>query len=309
MRLSQWTRAYRNAVSQSNINKNWSAKKRANCKACKLANLLQVHHLPLTCFSTKFLMDNCVVFDASHNQQHIDWHKNALVIDVSELEIIDTTKGTRLVPAGSEADTPVFVLVPWEEVVVSGKQVDVSSLIAALETLESNNKVSLQHGKSRYVGHASSGTNYMCSGVAPNCGRKGIHESSIKDLPEAQWKGLIKFVQKCEHLLIGYLNSGVLKGFQNAIRFGTLWQCQDLLEHKNASIFGAISSRRNVFLSSHMDEDFSILLLQCRKRKVMVHSTQWMMTFVIILCSPSMVWQWLSTLGMCSFSTCWHITL
>ena len=60
---------------------------------------------------------------------------------MSELQIIDTTKGARLVPGGSEADTPVFVIVPWEEVVGSCKQVDVSSLIAALETLESNNKV------------------------------------------------------------------------------------------------------------------------------------------------------------------------
>ena len=85
-------------------------------------------------------MDNCVVFDASHNQQHIDQCKNVLVIDVSELEIINTTKGARLVPAGSEADTPVFMLVPWEEVVGSGKQVDVSSLIAALETLETTIK-------------------------------------------------------------------------------------------------------------------------------------------------------------------------
>ena len=88
----------------------------------------------------------------------------------------------------------MFVLVPWEEVVGSGKQVDVSSLIAALETLERNNKVSLEHGKSRYVGHASSGTKYTCSGVAPNHGGKGIRESGLKDLPKTQWKGLIKFV-------------------------------------------------------------------------------------------------------------------
>ena len=113
---------------------------------------------------------------------------------MSELEIINTTKGARLVPAGSEADTPVFMLVPREEVVGSGKQVDVSSLIAALETLERNTKVSLEHGKSRYVGHASSGTKYTCSGVVPNRGGKGIRESGLKDLPEAQWKGLIKFV-------------------------------------------------------------------------------------------------------------------
>ena len=178
----------------TSTSKNWSTKKRANCKACKLANLLQVHHFPLTCFSTKFLMDNCVVFDASLHQQHIDQCTDALVIDVSELEIIDTTKGARLVPAGSEADTPVFMLVPREEVVGSGKQVDVSSLIAALETLERNNKVSLKHGKSMYVGRASSGTKYTCSGVVPNHSGKGIHESGIKDLPEAQWKGLIKFV-------------------------------------------------------------------------------------------------------------------
>ena len=46
---------------------------------------------------------------------------------MSELEIIDTTKGARLVPAGSEAFTPVFMLVPREEVVGSGKQVDVFS--------------------------------------------------------------------------------------------------------------------------------------------------------------------------------------
>ena len=185
---------YRNAMSQSNIKKNHCAKKRANHKAYKLANLLQVCHLLFTKFSTKFLTDNCVVFDASHNKQHIDICMDALVIDVSELEIIDTTKGARLIP-GSEADTPpLFVLVPREEVVGSGKQVDVSSLIAALETLESNNKVSLEHGKSRYVGHASSETKYMCSGVAPNRGGKGIRESGIKDLPKAQWKGLIKFV-------------------------------------------------------------------------------------------------------------------
>ena len=88
----------------------------------------------------------------------------------------------------------MFVLVPWEEVVGSGKQVDVSSLIAALETLERNNKVSLEHGKSRYVGHASGGTKYTCSGVAPNHGGKEIHESGLKDLPKTQWKGLIKFV-------------------------------------------------------------------------------------------------------------------
>ena len=139
-------------------------------------------------------MNNCVVFDASHNKQHIDLRMDALVIDVSELEIINTTKGARLIPAGSEADTPLFMLVPREEVVGSCKQVDISSLIAALETLESNNKVSLEHGKSRYVGHASSGTKYMCSGVGPNRGGKGIHESCIKDLTEAQWKGLIKFI-------------------------------------------------------------------------------------------------------------------
>ena len=120
-------------------------------------------------------------------------------------------RGARLIPAGSEAATPVFVLVPSEEVVGSGKQVDASSLIAALETLESINKFSLEHGKSRYVGHASSGTKYTCSGVAPNCGGKGIRESSIQDLPKAQWKGLMKFIRKCEHLLIGYLDSGVYR--------------------------------------------------------------------------------------------------
>ena len=193
---------------------------------------------------------------------------DALVIDVSELERIDTTKGARHVPAGSEADTPVFVLVPWEEVVGSGKQVDVSSLIAALETLESNNKVSLERGKSRYVGHASSGTKYTCSGVVPNCGGKGIHESGLKDLPEAQWKGLIKFIRKCEHLLIGYLVSGVLQGFQNAIRFGNFATMPGPPGmHKNASIYGAISSQWNVFLSSHMDEDFfySVVMVQAEK--------------------------------------------
>ena len=82
------------------------------CKFC---------HLLFTSFSTKFLMDNCVVFDASHNKQHIDIHMDALVIDVSELEIIDTTKGARLIP-GSEADTSLFMLVPREEVVGSGKR-------------------------------------------------------------------------------------------------------------------------------------------------------------------------------------------
>ena len=213
-------------------------------------------------------MDNCVVFDASLHQQHIDQCTDPLVIDVSELEIIDTTKGARLVPAGSEADTPVFMLVPREEVVGSGKQVDVSSLIAALETLESNNKVSLEHGKSRYVGHASSGTKYTCSGVVPNHGGKGIRESSLKDLPEAQWKGLIKFVRKCEHLLIGYLDSGVLQGFQNAMRFGNFATMPGPPgTHKNASIYGAISSGRNVFLSSHMDEDFfySVVTVQAEK--------------------------------------------
>ena len=169
-------------------------KEEGKSQGCKLANLLQVCHLPFTSFSTKFLTDNCVVFDASHNKQHIELHKYALVIDVSELEIINTTKGARLIPAGSEADTPLFVLVPREEVVGSGKQVDVSSLIAALETLESNNKVSLECGKSRYVGHATSGTKYTCSGVAPNRVEKGICESGIKDLPKAQWKGLIKFI-------------------------------------------------------------------------------------------------------------------
>ena len=184
MPSSQWTRAYCNAMSQSNINKNQSTKKR---QIARHANWQIFASLPFTSFSTKFLMDNCVVFNASHNKQHIDLHKDALVIDVSELEIIDTIKGARLVPAGSEADTPLFMLVPREEVVGSGKQVDVSSLIATLETLESNNKVSLEHGKSRYVGHASSGTKYTCSGLTPNHGGKGIHESSIKDLPEAQW--------------------------------------------------------------------------------------------------------------------------
>ena len=201
-----------------------------------------------------------MVFNASHNKQHIDIHMDALVIDVSELEIINTTKGARLVP-GSEADTPLFVLVPREEVVGSGKQVDVTSLIAALETLESNNKVSLERGKSRYVGHASSEKKYTCSGVAPNRGGKGIHESSINDLPKAQWKGLIKFIRKCGHLLIGYLDSGVLQGFQNAIRFGNFATMPGPPgTHKNASIYGAISSGWNVFLSSHMDEDlyFSI---------------------------------------------------
>ena len=261
-------------MSQSNIKKNHSTKKRANCKARRLANLLQVCHLQITSFSTKFLMDNCVVFHASHSKQHIDLRKDALVVAVSELEIIDTTKGARFLP-GSEADTPLFMLVPREEVVESGKQVDVSSLIAALETLESNNKVSLECGKSRYVGHASAEAKYTCSGVAPNHGGKGIHESGIKDLPKAQWKGLIKFVQKCKHLLIRYLDSGILQGFQNAIRFGNFVTMPGPPGiHKNASIYGAIASGQNVFLSSHMDEDFSILLLQCRQRKVMVHSTQ-----------------------------------
>ena len=133
-------------MSQSNIKKNWSAQKRANCKAHKLANLLQVCHLPFTGFSTKFLKDNCAVFDASHNKQHIDIHMDALVIDVSELEIINTTMGARLLP-GSEADAPLFVLVPMGGGGGgSGKQVDVSSLIPALETLKSNNKVSLECG-------------------------------------------------------------------------------------------------------------------------------------------------------------------
>ena len=93
MPSSQQTRAYHNVMSESNIKKNWSAKKRANCKAHKHTNLLQVSHLPLTSFSTKFLKDNCVVFDASHNKQHIDICKEAKVIDVSKLKIIDTTRG------------------------------------------------------------------------------------------------------------------------------------------------------------------------------------------------------------------------
>ena len=207
------------------------------------------------------------LLDASHNKQHIDIHMGALVIDVSRLKIINTTKGARLLP-GSEADAPLFMLVPREEVVGSGKQVDVSSPSQALETLESDNKISLEHGKSRYVGHASAETKYMCSGVVPNHGGKGICESSIKDLPEAQWKGLIKFVRKCEHLLIGYLDSGILQGFQNASRFGNFATMPGPPgTHNNASIYGAIASWQNVFLSSHMDEDFfySVITVQAEK--------------------------------------------
>ena len=157
--------------------------KRANYKAHKLTNLLQVIHLPFTSFSTKFLKDNCVVFDASHNKHHIDIRKDAIVIVVSKLKIIDTTMGARLLPV-SEADAHLFVLVPTEEVVGSGKQVDISSLIPALETLESNNKVSLECGKSRYVGHASDETMYTYSGVAPNHGGKGTMEGVDKVNPK-----------------------------------------------------------------------------------------------------------------------------
>ena len=39
--LSQQTWTYHNVMSQSNIKKNWSTKKRANCKACKLVGILQ----------------------------------------------------------------------------------------------------------------------------------------------------------------------------------------------------------------------------------------------------------------------------
>ena len=137
----------------------------------------------------------------------------------------------------------------------SGRQVEVSSLIAALETLESKNKVSLEHGKSRYVGHASSRTKYMCSGVAPNHGGKGIRESGIKDLPEAQWKGLIKFIQ----ILWFYRDSRMQSDL------ATLQQCQDLLEHTRMLQFmeqypaGIMCSSPATWMRI-----FSILLLQCR---------------------------------------------
>ena len=125
-----------------------------------------------------------MVFDASHNKQHIEICKDAKVIDVSKLKIIDTTKGARLLQ-GIEADVPLFMLVPREEVVGSGEQMDISSLLPALETLKSNNKVSLEHGNSRYVGHATYETMYTCSGVVPIHGGKGIYETGINDLPEA----------------------------------------------------------------------------------------------------------------------------
>ena len=38
-----------------------------------------------------------------------------------------------------------------------------------------------------------------------------------------------------------------------------------------------------------------------REKWWLVHSTQWVMTFVIILCLPSMVWWWLSTPGCAPF--------
>ena len=44
--------------------------------------------------------------------------------------------------------------------------------------------------------------------------------------------------------------------------------------HKNASIYGAISSGQNVFLSSHMDEDFfyAVVTVQAEKRDGSLYS-------------------------------------
>ena len=83
-----------------------------------------------------------------------------------------------------------------------------------------------------------------------------------------QWKGLIKLIQKGEHLLIRYLDSGILQGFPSASRFGNFATMPGPPgTHKNASIYGAIASGQNMFLSSHMDEDFfySVVTVQTEK--------------------------------------------
>ena len=75
--------------------------------------------------------------------------------------------------------------------------------------------------------------------------------------------------------MIRYLDSGVLHGFQNAITFGNFATMPGPPgTHKNASIYGAISSGWNVFLSSHMDEDFfySVVTVQAEKSNGSLYS-------------------------------------
>ena len=68
--------------------------------------------------------------------------------------------------------------------------------------------------------------------------------------------------------MIGYLDSGILQGFQSASRLGNFATMPGPPgTHKNASIYGAIASGQNMFLPSHMDEDFlySVVTVQTEK--------------------------------------------
>ena len=96
----------------------------------------------------------------------------------------------------------------------------------------------------------------------------------------------------------------VLQGFQNAIRFGNFATMPGPPgTHKNASIYGAISSGHNVFLSSHMDEDFfySVVTVQAKKSDGSLYSMSDDICYYFVF--TEYVWQWLSTPGMCSYST------
>ena len=166
--------------------------------------------------------------------------------------------------ASPPAAPPPYRLLPREDALESthlfGSAPRVNKLCSALDAFEKAQHTSLKRGMPILGDHK-----YTCAGTQPCCASSGVRDTyHMAKVDGAHVETVVSYVRNLEHLLEAFGESEVLQMVQEAhklLQFQTLKGAE-----RECKIFGAFAFGRNVYLPSHVDEDFTYSIISVHVR-------------------------------------------
>ena len=183
--------------------------------------------------------------------------------DLWVADTINATLGLRYISPGDT--TPVFIRLPRNESL--GIMNDGRSICSAMRSCALTQRQSLARGKQNHV-FIEKSNKYCCVGAQPGRAEKGALSDLYRlkyGFPSNEWDSLHKLLKHAEYAFDRYMDTDIIRHISCArlrVNFNTMVPSPSSSHKKTARYYNGLGFGINVYLRSHIDRDFTMLIVQ-----------------------------------------------
>ncbi len=183
--------------------------------------------------------------------------------DLWVADTINATLGLRFILTGETM--PVFIQLPRNESL--GIMIDGQNICSAMRSCALTQQQLLARGTRNHV-FTENSNKYCCVGAQPGRAERGVLSSLYRlkhGFPSKEWDSLHKLLKRGEYAFDRYMDTDVIRHIscaQSRVHFKTMEPSPSSSHQKNARYYNGLGFGINVYLRSHIDRDFTMLIVQ-----------------------------------------------